>query len=561
MRQIETITSMKRCPFCGSRLVRRFDHNPRRLVSQDGEYWVREHVQRCSNKDCKGFKTSFRSEELQRVVIPRKIFSLGVLISIGTSRYEEHKTYDEIIDSLAKKGIKISKGEVFNLCQTFESLIKGWHDERVAGIRAKLKEYVMSVDGTYSYKDKTLYIFRDYASGLVLYAALARDDKESVRPLFERVIELYGKPTGVISDMQPAFIELAKELLPGVPHQYCQYHFLNNAGEFMEDDYRELGKRMKQKGASATVERIENEIDKSVEEKEDCEVPGEEKGDECVKEGNNPHDHGLEKSTLMQLTIIQLLCVALKVRSDLFPFELYYVTVYDRYKAVMAVIRRCMEEYPANDWYKQALCDLERILASVINDDVIKNRVKRLKYDYGVFSRLRTIRRNEDKQSKEGVERRMKRFLAFIESKTKSDPRYKSLADQIKRCWCGLFHTYEDARLPRTNNDMEGLIKEQRRKWRRMTGNTNVDEWIVYHAPTGIYLFNLIGASPPLEKLGFSTDLREILSSVRYETYRNCVNEYEERRNKDRIRKRANRNIDELLKSVLEKSKNVVSAG
>gem|GEM_PF-1178878 len=561
MRQIETITSMKRCPFCGSRLVRRFDHNPRRLVSLNGEYWVREHVQRCSNKKCKGFKISFKSEELQRVVIPHKIFSLGVVITIGTLRYEEYKTYDEIIDSFAKKEIKISKGEVFNLCQTFESLIKGWHDERVAEIRAELKEYVLSVDGTYSYKDKTLYIFRDYTSGLVLYAASSRDDKESVRPLFERVIELYGKPIGVVSDMQPAFIELVKELLPGVPHQYCQYHFLNNAGEFMEDDYRELGKRMKQKGASAKVERIENEIEKSVEEKEDCEVQGEEKGYECVKEGNNPQDHGHDKNTLMQLMIIQLLCVALKVRSDLFPFDLYYVKMYDRYKVVRAVIRKCMREYPADDWYKQALYDLERILTSVINDDVIKNRVKRLKYDHGIFSRLRRILRNEDKQSKEGVEKRMKRFLAFIESKAKSDSRYKSLADQIKRCWCGLFHTYEDARLPRTNNDMEGLIKEQRRKWRRMTGTTNVDEWIVYHAPTGIYLFNLIGVSPPLEKLGFSTDLREILSSVRYETFRNCVNEYEKRRNKDRIRKRANRNIDELLMSVLEKNKILVSVG
>ncbi len=73
---------------------------------------------------------------------------------------------------------------------------------------------------------------------------------------------------------------------------------------------------------------------------------------------------------------MQLLCAALKVRSDLFPFELYYIKVYDRYKAVRAVIRKCMKEYPADDWYKQALRNLERILASVINDDVIKNRLK-----------------------------------------------------------------------------------------------------------------------------------------------------------------------------------------
>ncbi len=119
---------MKLCPFCGANLVRRFDYNPRRLVSLNGEYRIKEHVQRCSDKDCKGFKTSFRSEELLLVIIPHKVFSLGVVITIGALRYEEHKSYKEIREELAKRGIKISLGEVFNLCQTFESLIKGWHE-------------------------------------------------------------------------------------------------------------------------------------------------------------------------------------------------------------------------------------------------------------------------------------------------------------------------------------------------------------------------------------------------------------------------------------------------
>ena len=50
-----------------------------------------------------------------------------------------------------------------------------------------------------------------------------------------------------------------------------------------------------------------------------------------------------------------------------------------------------------------------------------------------------------------------------------------------------------------------------------MTGCTRVDEWIVYRAPIGIYMFNLIGSSPPF--IGFSVDLTEILSSVSYEEF------------------------------------------
>ena len=59
---------------------------------------------------------------------------------------------------------------------------------------------------------------------------------------------MYGKPIAVISDMQDAFISSVKEVLPDIPHQYCQYHFLKNAGKYMEKDYKRLGDEMKNKG-------------------------------------------------------------------------------------------------------------------------------------------------------------------------------------------------------------------------------------------------------------------------------------------------------------------------
>ncbi len=65
---------------------------------------------------------------------------------------------------------------------------------------------------------------------------LASEDNDSVQPLFERVIEMYGKPGAVISDMQPAFIKSVENRLPDVLHQYCQQHFLTNAGGFMLDE-------------------------------------------------------------------------------------------------------------------------------------------------------------------------------------------------------------------------------------------------------------------------------------------------------------------------------------
>ena len=83
-----------------------------------------------------------------------------------------------------------------------------------------------------------------------------------------------------------------------------------------------------------------------------------------------------------------------------------------------------------------------------------------------------------------------------------------------------------------------------------MTGCTRIDEWIAYRAPTGIYMFNLIGSSPPFKKLGFSVDLTEILSSVSYESYRCCMDGYEGQKEDDRIRRRGNHDVEAVLKEI-----------
>ncbi|MDI6640679.1 MAG: hypothetical protein QMD78_07645, partial [Methanocellales archaeon] len=210
-----------------------------------------------------GYEKSFRAEKLQAIILPRKIFSLDVIMYIGTLRYEEHKTYDEIKEALGNKGIKISMGELTNLTMTFESLIKGWHEEHLQEIKEK-GEYVLSIDGTYSYKDKTLYIFRSYENGVVLYAnTTEKDDVPHFQPLLEKVVGVYGLPMAVISDMQPAIIESVKNVMPNIPHQYCQYHFLKNTGSFMEKEYKELGIAIKKKEVPAKRKELEADLKKT----------------------------------------------------------------------------------------------------------------------------------------------------------------------------------------------------------------------------------------------------------------------------------------------------------
>lgn len=372
----------------------------------------------------------------------------GCILYIGILRYEEHKKYDEIIEKLEKGGISISKGEVFNLCLSFESLIRGWQEERIEEIKDRLDRYILSVDGTYSYKGKTLYIFRDYITGLVLYAETTeKDDKAHIKPLFEKVIQMYGKPIAVISDMQDAFISSVKELLPDIPHQYCQYHFLKNAGKYMEKDYKRLGDEMKNKGVKEEAKKVGDEFKKFVGAKNEapletdcaeipCAVSNIDEVDIMIwdtsQETNNAinntnKDIPKSKVLLYQRYIIHTLWLLLDISTDDFPFELYYVELYLRYRRVRTTVRRCISGYPYNDEYKKALCKLDGILTSLVADKAIKSLVGKLQSYYKVFQRLRAILKNEEKKPVGAVKSSMRRFLSFLENKARVDKKYASL--------------------------------------------------------------------------------------------------------------------------------------
>ena len=92
--------------------------------------------------------------------------------------------------------------------------------------------------------------------------------------------------------MQPAIIESVKNVMPGIPYQYCQYHFLKNAGSFMEKEYKELGKAMKKKEVLAKAKEVEADLKNAK----------------------------IENDKL--LLIVHLLVLILKITTDCFPFNL-----------------------------------------------------------------------------------------------------------------------------------------------------------------------------------------------------------------------------------------------
>ncbi len=254
----EFLTSLENCPLCGSRLVKKYNKRVRGVITLRGDINALERVKRCSSTGCKAYYWSFFSEALQRMVLPRKLFGTDVIAEVARLKYEEHKTHEEVQDALETRGVHVSYGEVTYLVRSFDALISSWQDLNSGKMKRAFESrggYVLSVDGTYSYRGKTLYIFRDAITGTILYADTG-DDGVDVKLLFVRVIDTYGKPLAVVSDMESSLIGVVKELLPEVKHQLCHYHFLRNAGgKLMGDEHGVLSRVVKSKATKAEVRK------------------------------------------------------------------------------------------------------------------------------------------------------------------------------------------------------------------------------------------------------------------------------------------------------------------
>lgn len=255
----------ERCPICGQKLVKKYNTNEKTVITLKGKLVCWERVLKCRNKECQGHSMSFHSTEFKGLTLSGMNFGIDVVAREGELRFEEHKTIEEVVDSLQEYGIHTNGATVSKHSDKYLALIAGYHKEKLEEIRQALTRqggYVLHIDGTVSVKTKTLYIFRDNISGTVLYAALARDDKDDVKSLVQYVKDTFGEPLGVVSDMQESIIVSVAELFPGVPHQYCQYHFLKNVGNaILKEKHQQLGTMIRKKEVKKEIETIQKKVE------------------------------------------------------------------------------------------------------------------------------------------------------------------------------------------------------------------------------------------------------------------------------------------------------------
>jgi hypothetical protein len=239
-------------------------HSPRTVATLSGLVRLRLVVRRCVNRDCELYHEPHRPEEEGAFALPQGEFGLDVIALVGALRHAEHRSVPEIHRELLGRSVDVSERTVTNLLDRYEELVALRLSER-AYLRVALARQgrvVLALDALQpEVGHEVLWVVRDCLSGEVLLArSLLSATEESLVGLLKEVIGGLEVPViGVISDGQHPIRRAVARLLPGVPHQLCQFHYLREAAKEVYQADRHAKKELKKRVRG--VRPIERELE------------------------------------------------------------------------------------------------------------------------------------------------------------------------------------------------------------------------------------------------------------------------------------------------------------
>jgi hypothetical protein len=266
-RQVRLAPLRKQCVSCGEQLWVAY-HARRTLMTFRGLVHLTLVVRRCRTPECALYHVPYRAEEEGAWALPHGEFGLDIITVVGQLRYGEHRSIPEIHQRLVQRGVGIAQRTVTDLLERYEELV-ALHladEERLLERLKQQGQVILAIDGMQpDVGHEVLWVLRDCVSGEVLLArSLLSSTQKDLSALLCEVTEALPVPIrGVISDGQKTIRKAVAKLLPGVPHQLCQFHYVREAAKPIFEADRHAKAQLKQQVRGVRP------IERSLEELED----------------------------------------------------------------------------------------------------------------------------------------------------------------------------------------------------------------------------------------------------------------------------------------------------
>jgi hypothetical protein len=237
---------VRHCVHCGAAL--RYSHPvwAKAIQFLTGPEHVTNLGWRCSQPGCPFGRTVYRSARAEARPVKGSGYELDVVVRIGHLRFAEHRTREEIWRELHEQTpVQLSERYVQNLREVYLALRRASGRDPPERLAATVDEHggiILALEGLQPEQDnEQLWVVREVFSGAVLGAAHLQQASAPVLARLLHPLREAGLPVlEVVSDARESIRLAGAEVLPGVPHQLCQYHALREAAEPLWEADRRL---------------------------------------------------------------------------------------------------------------------------------------------------------------------------------------------------------------------------------------------------------------------------------------------------------------------------------
>lgn len=478
---------------CGLRLYVQ-KTRPKNVLSLNGPFVARETVLHC--KKC---NRVYFSEELLRLVSKHCNVAWDVLVLVGRSLFQRHRTTEQILGDLKRRNVMLSASEVGYLGRKFIAYLAYGHRQATPKIRQTMNlsgGYVLHLDATHEADAPALMTGMDSLSEFVLAnVKIPTEHSDNIVPFLQKLRDDYGTPIACVHDMGTGILKAVSHVFPGIPDFVCHFHFLRDIGkDFIEPAYRKLRKCLRQHKATSQLSALVRETRRCIlNQQADATGMAKAIGDKAPIEQ-------MDLLPAISTYLLTLWCLRGKHSGNGygFPFDRPLLEFSERLLSLIDQLPELLMLLPANGGVgNRHFFKLVRKVLKIGEDPLFDPCVQELRWRCQVFDRLRKAMRIADGNGGNGLNDdgtaddmkticdKVTRFRNSLDTKPKyaSDPLCLKMAKQIDNYGDKLFADPIEVDTPsgkiaiypqRTNNIMERFFREIRRDHRRKSGNNKM---------------------------------------------------------------------------------------
>src|SRR5215210_2485062 len=254
------------CSVCG-RTMYVCDHRHHRIFNLDGPVHLICKLNHCPDPTCPAHHTTVSPEIEATITLPHWVLGWDVFCWIGHRRFARHWSVPQLRAELRDSyQIPLSDDAIEKYIRRYQQMLAARQQDpgRLQQEYRSVDSLILTIDGLQPEKGhETLYVVRELGQKRVWFAeALLSAAAAEVHRLIVQArqwAEYLGKPVRLwMSDKQDAFVTGIAAEFPGVPHRYCDNHFLRDLAKpvLEADSHAKVQMRSKVRGLRA----IEREI-------------------------------------------------------------------------------------------------------------------------------------------------------------------------------------------------------------------------------------------------------------------------------------------------------------